>query len=495
MHESRGQDDGSAREAAEQPRKAGRWRRYWPPIVIMALAGATIVWLQSTETIQIAATKFLATASCLALAGLLVAFWFIFFSGLPALTRWTLLALGLALAAVFSLTVRVEGVSGDMQPSLAWRWSPKADERLAAALDSSTDRAAAPVDLADGSPADFPQFLGKNRNAVVQHVRLARDWQASPPELVWRRPIGAGWSAFAVAGGYAVTQEQRGGKELVVCYELLSGIPRWSHADPGRYSSTIAGDGPRSTPTVFGGRVYAFGVEGRLSCLDGASGEVIWTRDVLAENGAKNRQWGNSCSPLIVDDLVVVSAGGPGGRSLVAYDRINGELAWSGGDDPASYSSPVLCTLGGVRQILIVNANSLASHDPADGRLLWRFQWQGGSPKVPQPLPLEPDQVFIAAGYGVGCKLLSLENLEGDFRISTVWENRLLKPKFTNVVVRDGFVYGLDDGRSLVCLDLATGQRVWRGGRYGHGQVLLIDDLRLVQTDAGEMVLAEANPE
>ncbi|MEX2561350.1 MAG: hypothetical protein WD403_15615, partial [Pirellulales bacterium] len=164
MHESRGPDDQSAGGMVQHSAKtAGRWRRCWPPIVIVALAGATVAWVQSTETIQIAATRFLTTASCLMLAALLLALWFIFFTGLPALTRWTLLALGLAFAVIFTLTVRVEGVSGDMQPKLTWRWSPKADERLAAALDSSAGRAA--VDLAGGSPADFPQFLGKNRNA------------------------------------------------------------------------------------------------------------------------------------------------------------------------------------------------------------------------------------------------------------------------------------------------------------------------------------------
>ncbi|HEV3006548.1 MAG TPA: PQQ-binding-like beta-propeller repeat protein, partial [Pirellulales bacterium] len=239
------------------------------------------------------------------------------------------------------------------------------------------------------------------------------------------------------------------------------------------------------------------GAEGRLNCLDGADGRLVWTHDVVGEHAAGRRvQWGKSCSPALIGDLVVVSAGGPNGHSLVAYQKDSGKLVWHGGDDPSSYSSPLLTTLGDVPQILIVNQESLVAHDPIDGRVLWRYEWQGKQPKVPQPWPLDGDRVLLSAGYGIGCQMLSVIRGEtGTWEKETIWKKNALKPKFTNLVVRDGFVYGLDDGKALVCLDLADGKVRWKGGRFGHGQMLLVNDLLLILTESGEVALVEATPQ
>ncbi len=139
----------------------------------------------------------------------------------------------------------------------------------------------------------------------------------------------------------------------------------------------------------------------------------------------------------------------------------------------------------------------LAAHDPVDGRMLWRYQWQGSQPKVAQPIPVGDGQVLIASGYGVGSMLLDVEqDGDGKFSVQQAWKshNLKLKPKFTNPVLREGFVYGLDDGRSLVCLEVESGKRRWQGGHYGHGQLLLVGDLLLVQAESGEMALVEASP-
>ncbi len=472
--------------------------RLWPLAIVLALGGALVATIQATDLFaNDAAVQFLATSSAIALTLMLAAFWAIFFTGLPRRKRAALLLSGIALVVGFFALVRVEGVSGDMRPTFAWRWRPRADHRLTREITDEGKAADATVDLTQTTDHDFPQFLGPNRDAKLSGPRLARDWDAQPPKKMWRQPIGAGWSSFAVVGPYAVTQEQRGEQELISCYELLTGKLLWAHADAGRFSEVIAGDGPRSTPTITDGRVYALGAAGTLNCLDGATGESIWTHNILDESQAANVQWGKSCSPLIVDNLVVVSAGGANGHSLVAYDKSSGEEVWHGGDDPSSYSSPVLTTLVGMPQILIVNHHCLAAHDPADGRVLWRYQWQGTQPKVPQPIPVGSDQVFIAAGYGVGCMLLDVkQDGDGEFSVHEAWKshNLKLKPKFTNVVLQDGFVYGLDDGRSLVCLELATGKRRWQDGKYGHGQLLLVGDLLLIQAESGAVALVEATP-
>ena len=169
-----------------------------------------------------------------------------------------------------------------------------------------------------------------------------------------------------------------------------------------------------------------------------------------------------SGSPLVLDDLVVVSAGGGEGKSLVAYHRDTGERVWRGGSSPAGYSSPLITTLAGVPQILIFNYGSVVAHAPNDGGVLWQHPWPSGTECVSQPLPLPGDRVFVSSAYGIGCKLFQIVRGGANQLVATLlWETPRLKAKFTNVVHRDGYIYGLDDG-VLVCLDLADGQRRWK---------------------------------
>jgi outer membrane protein assembly factor BamB len=198
---------------------------------------------------------------------------------------------------------------------------------------------------------------------------------------------------------------------------------------------------------------------------------------------------------LVVDGLVVVVAAGGTGQALVAYDRDSGSPVWRGGTDHASYSSPQLATLAGVRQILMMNHGTVLSHDPATGKILWAHDWPRQQASVSQPLVLPGDRVLFSAGYGIGSRVLQVgPSGQGGLQATLVWESTRLKAKFTNLVLHDGFVYGLDDG-VLVAVDPATGERRWKSGRYGHGQVILSGGLLLVQTEEGELVLVEPNPD
>jgi outer membrane protein assembly factor BamB len=312
---------------------------------------------------------------------------------------------------------------------------------------------------------------------------------------VWRQVVGPAWSSFAVEGDIAVTQEQRAGDELVVAYDLPTGRPLWSHADKARYETVVAGVGPRATPTIAGGRVYAQGATGILNALELRTGRLLWSHATVGENGASEPTWGKSGSPLVVGGRVVVSVGGTEGRSLVAYDARSGEKAWAGGHDGASYSSPLLVTLAGRPQIVIFNQGSVAGHDPDTGALLWEHPWPSEQPNVAQPLPLGGDRLLFSAGYGVGSKVFAIASDGSTGLHATLeWESPRLKSKFANLVFHDGFVYGLDDG-VLTCLDPATGERRFKGGRYGHGQILLVGGLLLVQTEEGEAVLLEPSPD
>jgi outer membrane protein assembly factor BamB len=329
----------------------------------------------------------------------------------------------------------------------------------------------------------------------VPGPRLHRNWTARPPRLVWRQAIGAGWSSFAIVDDLAITQEQRDDDELVVAYEIATGRPRWSHADKTRYDNVVSGLGPRATPTVAEGRVFAQGATGILNALDQRTGRKLWSRQVIAENGGSQPTWGKSPSPLVHGGRVIVNAGGKDGRSLVAYDVASGERVWAGGHDRGSYSSPVLVTIAGREQVVLFGGASVAGHDPATGALLWEHPWPPEQPNVAQPLPLPGDRLLVSAGYGVGSKVIALVADDASLlRPTLVWETPRLKSKFASMVLHQGFVYGLDDG-VLTCLDPANGERRWKAGRYGHGQLVLVGDLLFVQTEEGEAVLVDPTPD
>jgi outer membrane protein assembly factor BamB len=477
------------------------------PIVIVAvetLALAGLHYAEQSEWLS-PANAFLAKFSTAALGVILLFAWFVLFSPLSRQARMWVGAIGLAAVAIAAAMFRIEGVSGDIVPRIRFRFSPHADQTLGRV---ETYDGSQPVDLSisessQAGKALYPQFLGLERRATVSGLNLARDWSAQPPKPLWRQPIGAAWSSFAIVGPFAVTQEQRGDEELITCYEVDTGKARWAHATAVRFEETLAGIGPRATPTIDDGKVYAMGAWGHLTCLDGATGKPLWQHNVLAEFDAADRmpKWGKSCSPLVYDDKVIVSAGGAGGRSLVAFDKTSGELLWSGGDDLSSYSSPTVMTLGGTPQIVIVNARSVAGHDPADGRVLWQESWPEGAletdsaePMVAQPVPVGNDRILLTKGYGTGSALWQIRRDGDRWRVEPIWRNKLsLKTKFTNAVIRDGYAYALDEG-ILECAEIATGRKMWKRGKYGHGQVLLIDDLLLVQSEAGDVALVEANP-
>ena len=419
--------------------------------------------------------------------------WFVLLAPASGRTRLITALTGIASIAMAAYLFRIEGNSGDLNPHLVFRWKPKADESLAVAVPVPGEAVSA-VEV-QTSDTDYPEFLGSGRHATVDGVGLATNWTAHPPKAVWGpQPVGAGWSGFSIVGKQAFTQEQRGEDELVTCYNLESGKLEWSHADRVRFNNVMGGDGPRATPTVVDRRVYALGATGLLTCLDQATGKQVWQRNIVEENKSSIPDWGKSCSPLVTGNLVIVSAGGPDEKSLVAYDRHTGEPVWSGGDDKSAYASPVLMTLAGIPQILIVNANSIVSHDPADGRVLWSHEWPGKSPSVSQSVLVGNDRLFVSKGYGEGCQLWQVaRTLGNEWTVSVLWKNLNLKTKFTNVVVRDGFVYGLDEG-ILTCLNLADGSRRWKQGRYGHGQILLVGNLILVQAETGYVALVDATP-
>jgi outer membrane protein assembly factor BamB len=494
--------------------------RLWPAYIIVGLLLISLGWIWLFADIARGRQyQIIPTMGVSLLAGLLLLVWFVGFSRLSRRLRLSVL-IGVLLVVCMTLSlVRVRGVTGDWVPILVFRWHtpptpPPLPSVASPSEPTSAPAATIPADTPTATPntpkavpsavaeppihrpreGDFPQFLGPARDSQIRGLRLARDWVAHPPRRLWRQPIGEAWSGFAVAGELAVTQEQRAGEERVVAYDLLTGRVRWSHADTVRYETFIAGIGPRATPTIAGGRVFTMGATGILNALDLATGRRVWSRQVVKENSAELPEWGKSSSPLVLGSRVIVSAGGKENRSLVAYDAANGEPVWAGGTGGASYSSPVLVELAGRKQILMLNERTVVGHDSETGGVLWEHAWPSGL-NVTSPVLLSGDRVLVSTGYGIGSKVFRIApGPDGALHAEVDWTSLRLKSKFANLVVHDGWVFGLDDG-VLTCLDPSTGERKWKAGRYGHGQLLLVEDVLLVQTEEGEVVLLEPNPE
>ena len=471
--------------ANQTPAKSDKPIRWWllAAIVTLTLLGILVIRIVDESHRQRQLSRM---ADVLGISVLLMLIWLLLFSRLRWKIRLTALGTLLLLVASCFAMFRIDGFSGDYVPIVEWRWAKRASKAV---------QTSPTLEVKLDARHSYPQFLGPHRNATLNGVNLARNWSERPPKQIWRQSIGEGWSAFAIKGNFAVTQEQRDEQEMVTCYDLMSGALNWKHGDKARQERVPGGIGPRATPTIAGEQVFTLGTSGILNCLDLATGQRRWSRSIIADNKGTVKDFGVSCSPLVVDNMIIVSAGGRRGRSLVAYDRHTGKRVWRGGSDTAGYSSPLITTIAGARQILIFNRGNVVAHEPATGKVLWQHPWPTGTQYVAQPVPLPGDRVFVSSGYGVGCKLFQIErNRQSNLHASLIWETRDLKAKFTNVVHKDGYIYGLDDG-ILVCLDLNNGRRRWKRGRYGHGQLILIDDLLLIQAESGDIVLVEANPE
>jgi len=231
-----------------------------------------------------------------------------------------------------------------------------------------------------------------------------------------------------------------------------------------------------------------------LNALDAGSGAVVWSRNAASDTGAKNPGWGFAGSPLVVGDLVIVAASG----RLAAYDVATGHPRWYGPTGGAGYSSPHLVTIDGVAQILLLRGARSTSVAPADGTLLWEDVAQPGV-SIVQPALAADGDVLIAAGDamgGAGMRRIAVARGPAGWTVTERWTSRGLKPYFNDFVVHEGHAFGFD-GNILAAIDLADGQRKWKGGRYGNGQVILLpdQDLMLVLSEEGELALVGAGPD
>jgi outer membrane protein assembly factor BamB len=347
---------------------------------------------------------------------------------------------------------------------------------------------------------DWPQWRGPNRDGVSAETGLLKSWPAdllTGPRKLWEAKTGSGFSSVAVADGRAYTMFQDGNSEAVVCWDAETGKELWRFRYPARYTNRF-GSGPRSTPTVDGDRVYTVGGEGKMHCLKARpatpTGEAVWSKDLLADFGAQNLEWGVSFSPLVEGDLVFVNPGGPDGNSIAALNKYDGKVKWKALDDQAGYSSPVAATIAGKRQVVFFTAEGPLGVAPDDGTLYWRYRWRT-SHGVNAATPIVVgDYVFVSSGYNRGCVLLKVE-ADGDaMSAEGVYRHRDMANHFSSSVRYRDHLYGFND-TALTCLDFRTGERQWEHDGFRKGSLTVADGRLIILGEEGTLALAEATPE
>lgn len=423
-------------------------------------------------------------------------------------TRRTALALAFGAAGLLSSTaLRADGMWGNFALGLDWRWNASDEEKLLAqraaapasveVSEEATAKKTAAAEKINVSLADpeWPGYRGRDRDARQRGVKFVEDWSNHPPQELWRISVGPAWSSFAVAGDFLFTQEQRGAREAVVCYGAEDGREIWVSDVESRFDDPLGGPGPRATPTIADGKLYAMGAQGFLSRLDPRTGAVEWQRDLRKEAAKDPPMWGFSSSPLVIEGSVIVYAGGKGEKGLLAFDATTGEPRWSAPCGEHCYGSAHACEVAGESLVAILSNEGLDLLRPKTGEVRLKYEWKSDGYRAVQPRFLDAS-VIVPTGMGTGTRLVSLR-ADGDrLTAEEVWTTRSLKPDFNDPVAHQGFLYGFD-AAIFSCVDLKTGERRWKGGRYGKGQVLLLEDSDqlLVIGEQGELVFLKADPE
>lgn len=358
-----------------------------------------------------------------------------------------------------------------------------------AAVSTETPAVPAPVS------APWPDYRGAKRDGIYDQSAINTTWPSNGLPELWRQKIGGGYASMVVAQGLVYTIEQRRDQEVTAAYDLDTGVQRWEHSWPAHFIEGMGGNGPRATPSWSDGTLYALGAQGDLRALDAANGELRWKTNILEDAGATNVTWGMSGSPLVTDGKLIVFPGGRNGKAVIAYDASEGSVVWTSQSDQTGYASPQLATLGGVEQLLFFSGKRIVGLDLNDGHLLWEHPWETNNDiNSSQPIQIDNDHVWLSSSYGHGAGLLKIVPQGDDFAVETVWEKNTLRNKFNSSVLYDGHIYGLDNS-IMACIDVQTGDRKWKGGRYGYGQILLAGDHIIVLTESGEVVLVKATPD
>ena len=346
--------------------------------------------------------------------------------------------------------------------------------------------------VSNQSSTDWPQWRGPNRDGRSAETGLLTEWPSAGPPLAWKAAgAGTGYSSISTSAGKLFTVGSRGGTEFVHAFDLATGRKLWEAANGAEYGND-RGNGPRSTPTVDGDRLYIMGASGDLSCLETAAGKRVWSLNVLKEFGGSNPRWGLSESPLVYGDRVLINAGGPG-ASIVALDKRTGKVIWKSESDGAGYSSAVVQRVGDTEQAVFFTATRALGVDVKDGRLLWQY------PRVANRVaniatPVVKDNfVFLSSDYGTGSALLELEPSGGGVTATEVYFTQEMRNHHSSSILVGEHLYGFSSA-ILTALRFADGVTAWKDRSVGKGSLVFADGHLYLFSENGVVGLAEATP-
>jgi outer membrane protein assembly factor BamB len=353
------------------------------------------------------------------------------------------------------------------------------------------------VRAADAASADWPQWLGPNRDGSVSE-RVA-PWKGDL-KVHWRAAVGEGNSSPVVVGGLVFIHAKVKGKDVeqVLALDAVTGKPRWSQEYEKTPFKPLFGEGPRATPCVHDGMVYTLGNTGVLACWEAASGKPVWKVETLAVPKKDNLFFGISASPLVVGDKVVVQGGGGGSKGLRAYDLKTGKHVWTAGDDPASYAAPTLLD----QQIVALTGANLMAVSPA-GEVRWKFPFKDQLNES-STTPIKAGDVYIASSVTAGMVAVRVPDQDGKPTPVQVWKNPKLTCYFSTPITAGkdhlflvtGVASLTNPSITLRCVELATGKETWSRpnvGKYHAALLRLADGNMLMHDDHGDLTLLAPN--
>ncbi len=349
------------------------------------------------------------------------------------------------------------------------------------------------VALSEPFGTDWPQWRGPNRDGVSTETGLLKTWPASGPAVLWRLPIGTGFSGVAVANGRLVTMDANKGEEFVICIDAATGKEVWRFKSDAAFGSQF-GDGPRATPTIDGDMVFTLGGNGMFYAFSLKEGKPVWQHNMREEFKAVVPQHGVASSPIIEDEVIMVNAGGADNHAFIGFNKTTGKLAWASHFDNPDYSAPIAITVDGVRQVVFFTGSSLVSVSPKDGQIFWRYPFPPQFFNAATPVFVSPNKIFVSTGGEKGAALLEIVTVDGKPSVKLVWESKILRNEFSSSVLQGNYLYGFDSSAILKCVDVFSQEEKWATRGFQNGTLILADGHLIVLGERGKVALVEATP-
>ncbi len=336
--------------------------------------------------------------------------------------------------------------------------------------------------------SDWPQWRGPNRDGISTETGWTTQWPAGGPKQVWKANVGTGCASVAVSGGRVFTLGNQSDTDTVACLDANSGAVLWKHTYACPLDPKMFEGGPGATPTVDGDRVYTLSRSGHLFCLQMATGNVVWSKQLQKDLHGKMPMWGYAGSPLVLGNALLLDVGAAA-ASTIAFDKMTGAVVWKNGHEHASYGSLMPFTSQRKSCVASFNASGLTVRDAANGAPLAHFAWKTDYDINPTTPIVAGDKIFISSGYGKGCALLQL----GAAGLTELWHSKKMRNHFNSCVLWEGHLYGFDDS-VLTCMDFSTGAVKWQEKSLGKGSLMIAGGRLVIQGEQGDLVVAEPSP-